>query len=72
VNPGVPIKLGDKPVQDAELKPDELDSRLFIGDLTFYIHHIGQRYALRLKTRTASCGKNSPDCDGIRLIRLIA
>jgi uncharacterized protein len=57
LNPGVPIKLGDKPVQDAELKPDELDSRLFIGDLTFYIHHIGERYALRLKDKNSKLRK---------------
>ena len=57
VNPGVPIKLGDKPVKDAELQPDEFDSRLFIGDLIFYIHHIGQRYALRLKDKNSKLRK---------------
>ena len=57
VNPGVPIKLGEKPVQDAKLKPDELDSRLFVGDLTFYIHHIGHRYALRLKDKNSKLRK---------------
>jgi uncharacterized protein (DUF1684 family) len=57
VNPGVPIKLGDKPVETAELQPDEFDSRLFIGDLTFYIHHIGTRYALRLKDKNSKLRK---------------
>jgi uncharacterized protein (DUF1684 family) len=57
VNPGVPVKLGDKPVENAELQPDELDSRLFIGDLTFYIHHIGTRYALRLKDKNSQLRK---------------
>jgi len=51
VIPGVPITMGGKPVETAELQPDELDSRMFLGDLTFYIHHTGTRYALRLKDK---------------------
>jgi len=51
VNPDVPITMGGKPVSTAELKPDELDSRMFLGDLTFYIHQAGERFALRMKDK---------------------
>jgi uncharacterized protein (DUF1684 family) len=53
VNPDVPITMGGKPVRTAELKPDELDSRLFLGDLTFYIHQAGERFALRMKDKNS-------------------
>jgi len=51
VSPGVPITMGGKPVETAELQADEMDSRMFLGNLTFYIHHTGTRYALRLKDK---------------------
>jgi uncharacterized protein (DUF1684 family) len=51
VDPDVPITMGGKPVRTAELKPDELDSRMFLGDLTFYIHQAGERFALRMKDK---------------------
>lgn len=53
VNPDVPITMGGKPVGTAELKPDELDSRMFLGDLTFYIHQSGERFALRMKDKNS-------------------
>ncbi|HEY7406614.1 MAG TPA: DUF1684 domain-containing protein [Candidatus Angelobacter sp.] len=51
VNSGVPITMAGKPVETAELQPDEMESRMFLGDLTFYVHHTGTRYALRLKDK---------------------
>jgi uncharacterized protein len=57
VNPGVPMTMGGKPVETAELQPDELDSRMFLGDLTFYIHHTGKRYALRVKDKNSRLRK---------------
>ena len=53
VNPDVPITMGGKPVRTAELKPDDLDSRMFLGDLTFYIHQAGERFALRMKDKNS-------------------
>jgi uncharacterized protein len=51
VNPDVPITMGGKSIRTAELKPDDLDSRMFLGDLTFYIHQAGERFALRMKDK---------------------
>jgi uncharacterized protein (DUF1684 family) len=53
VNPDVPITMGGKSIRDAELKPDDLDSRMFLGDLTFYIHQAGERFALRMKDKNS-------------------
>jgi hypothetical protein len=53
VNPDVPITMGGKSIRAAELKPDDLDSRMFLGDLTFYIHQAGERFALRMKDKNS-------------------
>jgi uncharacterized protein (DUF1684 family) len=53
VNAGVPITMGGKPVDVAELRPDSKQDRLTIGDLTFYIHASGNRFALRLKDKNS-------------------
>jgi len=53
VNPDVPITMAGKPIRSAELKPDEMDSRMFLGDLTFYIHQAGERFALRMKDKNS-------------------
>ena len=53
VNPNVPITMGGKPIRTAELKPDDWDSRMFLGDLTFYIHQAGERFALRMKDKNS-------------------
>jgi uncharacterized protein (DUF1684 family) len=57
VNPDVPITMGGKPIRTAELKPDELESRMFLGDLTFYIHQAGERFALRMKDKNSKLRK---------------
>jgi uncharacterized protein (DUF1684 family) len=51
VNADVPITMGGKSIRIAELKPDDFDSRMFLGDLTFYIHQSGERFALRMKDK---------------------
>jgi len=51
VNAGAPITMGGKPVDIAELHPDSKQDRLTIGDLTFYVHASGNRFALRLKDK---------------------
>ena len=51
VNAGAPITMGGKPVDIAELRPDSKQDRLTIGDLTFYVHASGNRFALRLKDK---------------------
>jgi uncharacterized protein (DUF1684 family) len=54
VNPGVPITLAGKPVDSMELRPDSKQDRLAIGDLVFFVHASGNRFAIRVKD------KNSP------------
>jgi uncharacterized protein (DUF1684 family) len=48
---------GGKSIRTAELKPDDLDSRMFLGDLTFYIHQAGERFALRMKDKNSKLRK---------------
>ncbi|HEY1936669.1 MAG TPA: DUF1684 domain-containing protein [Candidatus Angelobacter sp.] len=51
VNPGVPITLAGKPVESMELRPDSKQDRLAIGDLVFFVHASGTRYAIRVKDK---------------------
>lgn len=53
VNPGVPITMDGKPVETAELRPDSKQDRLVIGDLTFFVHATGNRFAIRLKDKNS-------------------
>jgi uncharacterized protein (DUF1684 family) len=53
VNPGVPITMAGKPVETAELRPDSRVDRLVIGDLTFFVHATGDRFAIRLKDKNS-------------------
>jgi uncharacterized protein (DUF1684 family) len=53
VNPGVPITMGGKPVETAELHPDSKDERLHLGDLTFFVHASGGRFGIRLKDKNS-------------------
>jgi uncharacterized protein len=57
VNPGVPITMGGKPVETAELRPDSRVDRLVIGDLTFFVHASGDRFAIRLKDKNSKLRK---------------
>jgi uncharacterized protein (DUF1684 family) len=57
VNRGVQITLKGKPVESAELQPDSTTDRLHWGDLTLYVHAIGQRLALRVKDKYSKIRK---------------
>lgn len=57
VNPGVPITMGGKPVESAELRPDSKQDRLVIGDLTFFVHASGGRFGIRLKDKNSQLRK---------------
>jgi uncharacterized protein (DUF1684 family) len=57
VNPGVAITMGGKPVESAELRPDSKQDRLKIGDLTFFVHATGSRFAIRLKDKNSKLRK---------------
>jgi uncharacterized protein (DUF1684 family) len=58
VNPGVPITLDGKPVESMELHPDSKQDRLAIGDLVFFVHASGKRYAIRVKDKNSDLRKN--------------
>jgi uncharacterized protein len=58
VNPGVPITLAGKPVESMELRPDSTEDRLNIGDLTFFVHASGKRYAIRVKDKNSQLRKD--------------
>jgi len=51
IHPSVTATISGKPVQSAELRPDNRDDRLVLGDLTLYVHASGDRFALRLKDK---------------------
>jgi len=57
VNPGVPITMAGKPVETIELPPDSKTDRLRIGDLTFFVHASGGRFAIRLKDKNSKLRK---------------
>jgi uncharacterized protein len=58
VNPGVPITLRGKQVESMELRPDSKEDRLTIGDLTFFVHASGKRFAIRVKDKNSDLRKN--------------
>lgn len=58
INPGVPITLRGKPVESMELRPDSKEDRLTIGDLTFFVHASGKRYAIRVKDKNSQLRKD--------------
>jgi len=51
IRTGVAATMNGKPVQSAELRPDNRDDRLVLGDLTLYVHASGDRFAVRLKDK---------------------
>ena len=51
IHPGVAATMNGKPVQSAELRPDNREDRVVLGDLTLYVHASGERFALRLKDK---------------------
>ncbi len=57
VNPGVPITMGGKPVESAPLQPDSKQDHLVLGNLTFFVHQSGARFAIRLKDKNSKLRK---------------
>jgi uncharacterized protein (DUF1684 family) len=57
VNPGVIITMAGKPVETVELRPDSKVDRMVIGDLTFFVHASGPRFAIRLKDKNSKLRK---------------
>ncbi|MGC2696439.1 MAG: DUF1684 domain-containing protein [Candidatus Angelobacter sp.] len=57
VNPGVPIMMGGKPVESAELRPDSKQDRMVLGDLTIFVHASGNRFAIRVKDKNSKLRK---------------
>jgi len=57
VNPGGPITLHGKNVDTIELPPDSKTERLVAGNLTFFVHQSGGRYAIRLKDKNSKLRK---------------
>jgi uncharacterized protein len=55
---GVTATINGKRVESAELRPDDRDDRLVLGDLTLYVHASGDRFALRLKDKHSPLLKN--------------
>jgi uncharacterized protein (DUF1684 family) len=53
VNPGAPITQGGKTIESAEMHPDVSGDRLVCGDLSFYVHASGGRFAIRLKDKNS-------------------
>jgi hypothetical protein len=53
VNPGVPITMNGKSVEEAELQPDSRQHRLVIGSLVLYVHASGDRLAIRMKDKNS-------------------
>src|SRR5271165_1000258 len=58
IHPGVTATINGKPVESAELHPDNPQERLVLGDLTLYVHASGDRFALRLKDKHSSLLKS--------------
>jgi len=51
IHPGVIATINGKPIELAELRPDNPQERLVVGDLTLYVHASGDRFAVRLKDK---------------------
>jgi hypothetical protein len=57
VNPGASITEGGKTVESVEMHPDASEERLVCGDLSFYVHASGKRFAIRLKDKNSRLRK---------------
>jgi uncharacterized protein len=55
---GVQGTIGGKPVESAELRPDQKADYLVLGDLTLYVHATGARFAIRLRDKKSKVRKN--------------
>src|SRR5271165_5544937 len=52
------MTLNGKPVQSADLRPDTESDQVHLGDLTFYVHASGERYAIRVKDKNSKLRKD--------------
>ncbi|HWZ42992.1 MAG TPA: DUF1684 domain-containing protein [Candidatus Saccharimonadales bacterium] len=57
VNPGVPITMNGKTVEEVELPADSRQHRLVMGDLVLYVHASGERLAIRMKDKNSRLRK---------------
>jgi len=57
INSGVTVLMNGKPVQSAELRPDDPNNRLVLGDLTLFVHASGERLAIRMKDKNSKLRK---------------
>jgi uncharacterized protein (DUF1684 family) len=57
VKAGVPVTLGGKPIETAELRSDSAD-RLVLGDISLWIHASGERYTVRLRDKNSKIRKS--------------
>ena len=55
---GVQATIGGKPVESAELRPDQKADYLTLGDLTLQVHASGTRFAIRLRDKNSKVRKN--------------
>jgi uncharacterized protein (DUF1684 family) len=55
---GVQATIGGKPIESAQLSPDQTDDYLALGDLTLYVHASGSRFAIRLRDKNSKVRKN--------------
>ena len=53
IDPGVTVLLNGKPIQTAELRPDDPNDRLVLADITLFVHASGQRLAIRMKDKNS-------------------
>jgi uncharacterized protein len=51
IHPGVTATINGKPVESADLRPDNPLDHLVLGGLTLFVHASGDRFALRLKDK---------------------
>jgi uncharacterized protein (DUF1684 family) len=57
INPGVTVLMNGRPVQTAELRPDDPNNHLVLGDLTLFVHASGKRLAIRMKDKNSKLRK---------------
>jgi hypothetical protein len=51
IHSGVTATINGKPVESADLRPDNPQDRLVLGDLTLFVHASGDRFAIRMKDK---------------------
>ena len=57
IQPDVIATQNGQPVQTVELRPDNSNDRLVLGDLTLYVHASGNRLGIRMKDKNSKLRK---------------